>query len=109
MPAGAVRPLGRGLQGRVLSGLLDGPGLEWASVAVVSPRDFVVRIFGFDLLRGDRVLSTTVTLKEEGGAHTPSPGSGSPRQQGHQEPAGEGAVTPLATQATLLGETWPPG
>ena len=41
-----------GLQGRALSALLDGAGLEWASVAVVSPRDFVVRILGFDLLSG---------------------------------------------------------
>lgn len=82
VPGGAVRPLGRGLQGRVLSGLLDGGGLEWASVAVVSPRDFVVRILGFNLLSGDRVLGATITLREGGGSHTPGPGSGGPQAAG---------------------------
>lgn len=82
VPGGAVRPLGRGLQGRVLSGLLDRAGLEWASVAVVSPRDFVVRILGFNLLSGDRVLGATVTLREGGGSHTPGPGSGGPQAAG---------------------------
>ena len=96
-----------GLQGRALSALLDGAGLEWASVAVVSPRDFVVRILGFDLLSGDRVLGATVTLTEGSGSHTPGPGSGGPQAAGTPGAScGEGCHAP-SHPSHSPGEVWP--
>lgn len=61
VPGGAAQPLRRGFKGRVPNGWLEAGGLRWASVAVISPGDLVVRVPSFDLLSGDRVLGSTVS------------------------------------------------
>lgn len=77
--------------------------LGQASVTVVGPGDLVVRVHGFDLLSGDRVLGTTITLKTEADAHSPvlalggRPSAAAPRRRLWRGPAGAGRGQPSLT------------
>lgn len=70
VPGGAAQPLRRGLQRQSPNGWLEVAGLLWASVAVIGPGDLVVGVSGFDLLCGDGVLGSTISLRREGSSYS---------------------------------------